>query len=257
MPYYDEFRRQRRSSEDNVAVHDCLEAGCSINPRGEFITAPLPMRSPATPGAPRFPLSWEQVSEEWMLGWPRPLAFSPTEILAHVNAVGDELGWEWVSARAGPAARVVVVLDLIEIGRVISVLRGVPSAEKLLRRLTIPSEFNAALAEGKVATLLIEKGCLVHLEPSVIVDDKRKRPDLHFESRGQYAYIEVARPAIPQAMREAQVWLNDLFESLNAVLNRGNVEVFVHKRPSASQASELLNVAVRSVEFGVRCGRCC
>lgn len=42
MPYFDEFRRQRRHYYEDSSVHDCLEAKCTINPLGEKILLPPP-----------------------------------------------------------------------------------------------------------------------------------------------------------------------------------------------------------------------
>lgn len=43
MPYFDEFRRQRRYHYEDATVHDCLEAKCTVNPLGEKILLPPPL----------------------------------------------------------------------------------------------------------------------------------------------------------------------------------------------------------------------
>ncbi len=245
MPYLDEFRRQRRYPGEDSSIHDCLEADCTVNPLGELITAPKQARfdDPKDYWL-QTPFTWEYVHHELMLDWPTPLQYSPDEITEYLNLVSDTLGSDWIAQRTGLRG-VVVVLDLVKIGRTLSFLRkGLPATAPLLGRLLSNKGrlFEATLAEAQIAADLLEHGCVVEVEPVISIDGKVKRPDIRFKTNDMWTYLEVTRPEMPNAMKKASEWGNQLFNLFDGVVKVGSLQVYLSKEPSPDEVSELTRI---------------
>jgi len=189
--------------------------------------------------------TWERIKSEW-LGESR-VAFPPEDVVGAFDRVEALVGREWMLAGKGGSMGSLTVLPVVSMGQMLASLQGAANIEGLVRKLR---QHNPSAHAELLAIHLLARGrsdTAIEVEPEVAVGGRPKVPDFRVSAGGtQWTYVEVTRPDISQANKEANGVMADLAELVREIEDDFALEVYLRHTPTPE---ELGQIRARLPEF--------
>jgi hypothetical protein len=211
------------------------------------------------------PYQWNDIFQEWLLN--HNLDYDPVEIVDAFNQAEKTMGSDWIGLTFGTCRGTWVTISIIELGKILGEVEKIPNGSKLVKKIKDnypnnilqgiagrkvgPSQFKASdslheLAHSlQVARLVAHyerHSCMVEIEPKLIVNGRRRFPDLRVKSDSKWVYVEVVCPGFS---KETQA----IFGTLSRISNLGDeitmdrvIEVYLYKDPSEPEIRQIIDI---------------
>lgn len=209
------------------------------------------------------PYQWNDILQDWLLN--QNLDYDPEEIVDAFNQVEKTMGSDWIGLTFGTFRGVWAAIPIIELGKMLREVEKIPDGSKLIKKIKdnypnnilqgtagrkiSPSQFKASdslheLAHSlQVARLVAHyrrHSYIVEIEPELIVNGRRRFPDLRVKSDSKWVYVVVC----PSFSKETQ----EIFGTLNRISNLDDeirmdrvIEVYLYKDPSELEIRQIID----------------
>ena len=201
------------------------------------------------------PHSWEEIQKHWLLN--QVLPYEPMEVVEAFNEVESVLGLD-LNAATHIARGLWVAIPIIELGRLLKVIKEIPNNATLIQKIkdnnpfqafritkrTInptykktdsAAEYSHAIQVAQLAAHYRRHSMKVEIEPELIVNGRKKAPDLRVEINSNWVYVEVVSPNFSEQVQESYQILARISDITRDLKPDTLVEVYLFRDPSEEE----------------------
>jgi hypothetical protein len=132
--------------------------------------------------------TWEEICSEWILkDYDK---YNQVETVQSFNIVEQYLGRAWLEDKYKTMKGPIVVISILELGRILKTLEGHPKFVQIIEKIRKDTELDLA----RLAAFYVNKGLDIVIEPKVRVGESIKEPDLLVTFGDTPVYFEAYRP---------------------------------------------------------------
>ena len=209
------------------------------------------------------PYQWNNIVQEWLLN--QNLDCEPKEIVDAFNQVEKTMGSDWIGLTFGTSRGIWNTISIIELGKMLVEVEKTPNGSKLINKIkeNYPNSFQQGAAGRKigpsqfkpsdglhelahslqVARLIAHyrrHSYTVEIEPELMVNGRRRFPDLRVKSDSKWTYVEVVCPSFSKETREVYEILNRISNIDDQTMDRV-IEVYLYKDPSEPEIRQIID----------------
>jgi len=210
------------------------------------------------------PYQWIDILQDWLLN--QNLNYDPVEIVDAFNQVDKSMGSNWIGLTFGTFRGVWAAIPIIELGKMLREVEKIPDGSKLIKKIKDnypnnilqgtadrkigPSQFKASdslheLAHSlQVARLVAHyrlHSYIVEIEPELIVNGRRRFPDLRVKSDSKWVYVEVVCPGFSKEIQDIYWTLNRISNLDDEVRMDRVIEVYLYENPSELKIRQIID----------------
>lgn len=199
------------------------------------------------------PFTWEEISKEWLLG--AEVEYTPKECVNAFNAVEELMDREWLRKEYAGSRGVAVAGHVIEFGRTILRLRGIPGSECLYERFRadkdrkggatifmqrpLDIERLSAISEAQSALHYLDLGLPVELYPEVIIGSRITHPDFRVLADGTWVYVEVTSPQFSDELLDLCHHMQEIGQAIGNLGIELEARVELDRAPTSHEINEI------------------
>jgi hypothetical protein len=211
------------------------------------------------------PYQWNNLVQEWLLN--QNLDYEPEEIVDAFNQVEKTMGSSWIGLTFGTTRGIWNAISIIELGKMLVDVEKTPNGSKLINKIKEnypnsiqqgaagrkigPSQFKASdslheLSHSLQVARLIARyrrhSCVVEIEPELIVNGRRRFPDLRVlhDSDSNWTYVEVVCPGFSKETQEIYETLNRISTLEDQIMDRV-IEVYLYRDPTELDIRQIID----------------
>ena len=220
------------------------------------------------------PYLWRDIQKEWLLG--QNVDYVPEDVVKAFNEIESVLAIDLSLAThigRGP----LVAIPIIELGRVLDILKEIPNGIALIEKIRdnnpfhIPptnkvrkiakisykktdpaSEYSHALQVAKLAAHYRKHSCEVEIEPELMVNERKRCPDLRVKFDSIWVYFEVVSPNSSKEVQEGYRILERICNIAIGLKMDTLIEVYLFRDPNEEEIIQIIekckSMAVNSQE---------
>ncbi len=202
---------------------------------------------------------WEDIKNDWLLDV--EVDYSPEEVVKAFNEVQSTLSLD-LSLATHVGRGLVFVIPIIELGKLLPVLKEISNCSILLQKIRdnnpfqfpqtnkhgnfVPgktdsaAEYSHALQVAQLAVHYKNHLFEVEIEPQLAVNKRIRSPDLRVRINSKWVYVEVVSPDYSKQVREAYQTLQRINQMIIGLRNDILVEVYLFRDPSEEEIVQII-----------------
>lgn len=209
------------------------------------------------------PYLWNNIVKDWLLN--QSLDYEPEEIVDAFNQVEKTMGPSWIGLTFGTTRGIWNAISIIELGKMLVEVEKTPNGSKLINKIREnylnsikqsavgrkigPSQFKASAGSHELAHSLQVARLIAHyrrhsynveIEPELMVNGRRRFPDLRVKSDSKWIYAEVVCPGFSKETQEIYETLNRISNFEDQIMDRV-IEVYLYKDPSEHEVKQIID----------------
>ena len=180
--------------------------------------------------------TWEEICSDWILK--NCEKYSQDECVNAFTIIDKYLGREWLEDKYKALKGPVVIIPILELGRIISILEGHQGFDTIIEKIRKDQELDLA----RTAAFYIKEGLDVEIEPEIKVGEKTKVPDLKVKFGKTPVYFEAYKPSSSQKYRSLLSNSTRIaLQVLEDIVDGINFQIYLVREPSNIEVENLVN----------------